>query len=126
MHSNGTFHSYNQCHNQVVWFQSSSDTTLHLPAAAVITSAQTFGSLLVCQAHIQHIQVQAQEQTAPAVKSTTSFAAYINQQPNHIKRLLGNLHADNVDPEYWTQAISDGIVTKATDDSVAQKKGYFV
>ena len=51
--------------------------------------------------------------------------AYIDQQPSHIKRLLGNLHADNVDPEYWIQAISNGIVTIATDGSVAQKKGYF-
>eukprot|EP00957_Ditylum_brightwellii_P094535 7199034-Ditylum_brightwellii.AAC.1 len=67
----------------------------------------------------------AQEQTAPAAESSISFVAYIDQQPYHIKRLLGNLHADNVDPEYWIQAISDEIVTVATDGSMAQKKGYF-
>eukprot|EP00957_Ditylum_brightwellii_P097392 7417936-Ditylum_brightwellii.AAC.1 len=66
-----------------------------------------------------------QEQTAPTVELPTSFAAYINQQPHHIKCLLGNLHADNVGPEYWIQAISDGIVIIAIDGSVAQKKGYF-
>eukprot|EP00957_Ditylum_brightwellii_P126124 9614785-Ditylum_brightwellii.AAC.1 len=59
------------------------------------------------------------------MESPTTFGEYIDQQPHHIKHLLGNLHTDGVDPEYWIQAISDGNVTIATDGSVAQKKGYF-
>eukprot|EP00957_Ditylum_brightwellii_P134892 10284490-Ditylum_brightwellii.AAC.1 len=82
------------------------------------------GSLLVCCASFQHIQTQVQAQTALAVESPTTFVAYIDQQPHHIKCLLGNLHADDVDPEYWIQAISNGKVTIATDGSVAQKKVY--
>eukprot|EP00957_Ditylum_brightwellii_P171687 13070123-Ditylum_brightwellii.AAC.1 len=68
---------------------------------------------------------RAQAQTALAVESPTTFVAYIDQQPHRIKRLLGNLHADDVDPEYWIQAISNGKVAIATDGSVAQKKVYF-
>eukprot|EP00957_Ditylum_brightwellii_P199357 15195621-Ditylum_brightwellii.AAC.1 len=59
------------------------------------------------------------------METPTTFGEYIDQQPHHIKCLLGNLHTDDVDLEYWIQAISNGKVTIATDGSVAQKKGYF-
>eukprot|EP00957_Ditylum_brightwellii_P101505 7735252-Ditylum_brightwellii.AAC.1 len=88
MHPKGTFHYYNQCHNQVIWYQSSGVTTSHLPADAVITPAKTFGSLLVCRANLQHIHAQVQAQTAPAMESPTTFGEYFDQQPLHIKRLL--------------------------------------
>eukprot|EP00957_Ditylum_brightwellii_P121223 9244615-Ditylum_brightwellii.AAC.1 len=59
------------------------------------------------------------------MESPTNFGGYIDQQLLHIKRLLGSLHTDDVDLEYWIQAISDRKATIATDGSVAQKKGYF-
>jgi hypothetical protein len=125
MHDQGTFHCYSQCHNRVVWFQATGESLQQLPDEAVITTALKFGSLLVCRAHIQRMQAQAQQQTALATTSLPSFAEYIGIQPPHIQRLLGNLHTDNINPDYWIQAITEGTVTIATDGSVAKRKGYF-
>ena len=57
VHVNGTFQCYSQCHNRMAWFQSSGESLPRLPDNAVLTSALKFGSLLVCRAHIQQIQV---------------------------------------------------------------------
>eukprot|EP00957_Ditylum_brightwellii_P071546 5439548-Ditylum_brightwellii.AAC.1 len=64
-------------------------------------------------------------QIAAATMSQESFFGYIAQQPQHIKWLLGNLNAQNVDPNHWLTAINNVEVMIATDGSVAEQKGYF-
>eukprot|EP00957_Ditylum_brightwellii_P094844 7223078-Ditylum_brightwellii.AAC.1 len=54
-----------------------------------------------------------------------SFSEYISLQPQHVQQLLGTLDASDVDFEYWIITLNNGRVTIATDNSVAQKTGYF-
>eukprot|EP00957_Ditylum_brightwellii_P075814 5762854-Ditylum_brightwellii.AAC.1 len=46
---------------RVIWYQSSGTTVSSLPELAKFTSAQQFGSLLVCRAQINNIQLQVQD-----------------------------------------------------------------
>eukprot|EP00957_Ditylum_brightwellii_P201907 15327747-Ditylum_brightwellii.AAC.1 len=39
---------------------------------------------------------------------------------------MGNLQEAEVDAEYWIDALNKGLVTIATDGSVADQKGYCV
>eukprot|EP00957_Ditylum_brightwellii_P022814 1721008-Ditylum_brightwellii.AAC.1 len=60
-----------------------------------------------------------------ATQALSSFSEYLDKQQQHTKQLLGTLLVQDIDPKYWTQALNDGKVTVATDESVAEKKGYF-
>eukprot|EP00957_Ditylum_brightwellii_P070923 5389226-Ditylum_brightwellii.AAC.1 len=71
------------------------------------------------------MQFQVQAQSDNASTSTSTFQSFIAQQPKYAQRLLGTLKAEEVDPDYWINAITKGQITIATDRSVAQRKGYF-
>eukprot|EP00957_Ditylum_brightwellii_P157681 12001971-Ditylum_brightwellii.AAC.1 len=81
---------------------------------------------MVCRALVHTCQEQIHLQTENAAESLDTFQDYIRNQPGHVKCLLGTLQAENIDPAYWVQALNEGWATIATDDSVADKKGYFV
>eukprot|EP00957_Ditylum_brightwellii_P099552 7583448-Ditylum_brightwellii.AAC.1 len=61
---------------------------------AKFTSAQCFGSLMVCRAQINHMQSQVQAQSDNASTSISTFQSSIAQQPEHVQRLLGKLKAE--------------------------------
>eukprot|EP00957_Ditylum_brightwellii_P089684 6829649-Ditylum_brightwellii.AAC.1 len=90
------------------------------------TSAQHFGSLLVCSAQINNTHLQVQARSDSASTSISTFQSFIAQQPKHVQRLLGTLKAEEVDPNYWINAITKGHVTIAMDGSVAHKTGAHV
>eukprot|EP00957_Ditylum_brightwellii_P013799 1039661-Ditylum_brightwellii.AAC.1 len=92
---------------------------------AKFTSAQCFESLLVCRAQINNIQSQVQAQSDNASTSISNFQSFIAQQPEHVQHLLDTLKAEEVNPDYWINAITEGQVTIAMYGSVAHKKGYF-
>eukprot|EP00957_Ditylum_brightwellii_P035264 2674672-Ditylum_brightwellii.AAC.1 len=54
-----------------------------------------------------------------------TFNKYIAVQLDHVKRILGYLQAAEVDIEYWIDVLNKGLVTIATDGSVANWKGYY-
>eukprot|EP00957_Ditylum_brightwellii_P065527 4970613-Ditylum_brightwellii.AAC.1 len=102
------------------------NTSNNIPDSDVRTNATIFGSLMVCRALVHTCQEQIRLQTENAVESPNTFQDYIRNQPVHVRHLLGTLQAENVDPEYWVQALNEGQVTIATDGSVTHEKGYFV
>eukprot|EP00957_Ditylum_brightwellii_P172747 13150895-Ditylum_brightwellii.AAC.1 len=53
------------------------------------------------------------------------FQEFIAQQPDYVKRLLGTLQAEQIDPSFWIQALNNDKVMIATNGSVAHMKGYF-
>eukprot|EP00957_Ditylum_brightwellii_P172683 13145550-Ditylum_brightwellii.AAC.1 len=77
------------------------------------------------RAPVTIMQETVAAQTAAAETSQESFLEYIAHQLQHIKWLLGALHAQNVDPNYWLTTTNNGKVTIATDGSVVEQKGYF-
>eukprot|EP00957_Ditylum_brightwellii_P010025 756592-Ditylum_brightwellii.AAC.1 len=54
-----------------------------------------------------------------------TFEDYIAAQPEHVKQILGNLQATEVDAEYRIDALNKGLVTIATNGSVVDQKGYY-
>eukprot|EP00957_Ditylum_brightwellii_P046824 3553875-Ditylum_brightwellii.AAC.1 len=59
-------------------------------------------------AQINNIQPQVQTQSDNASTSITTFQSFLEQQPEYVQRLLGTLKAEEVGPDYWINAISDG------------------
>eukprot|EP00957_Ditylum_brightwellii_P051860 3932809-Ditylum_brightwellii.AAC.1 len=54
-----------------------------------------------------------------------TFKEYIGAQPDHMKQILGNVQAAEVNSECWIDTLNRGLVTIATDGSVANQKGYY-
>eukprot|EP00957_Ditylum_brightwellii_P150993 11497553-Ditylum_brightwellii.AAC.1 len=54
-----------------------------------------------------------------------SFQLHFDTLPSHIKCTLGNLKTQEVDVEYWLQALQENKVTIASDDSVKEKMGSY-
>eukprot|EP00957_Ditylum_brightwellii_P176788 13466676-Ditylum_brightwellii.AAC.1 len=121
-HVHSKYQIYEQCSNRVIFYQSSGITVSSLPELAKFTSAQRFGSLLVCRVQINNIQLQVQTQSDNASTSISTFQFFIAQQPKHKHCLLGILKAEEVDSNYWINAITKGQITIVTDGSVAQRK----
>eukprot|EP00957_Ditylum_brightwellii_P051565 3910671-Ditylum_brightwellii.AAC.1 len=49
--------------------------------------------------------------------NTRLFESFLRELPAHVKQLLGNLQADNVNVGYWIDAINSGLATIAIDGS---------
>eukprot|EP00957_Ditylum_brightwellii_P204378 15338972-Ditylum_brightwellii.AAC.1 len=96
-----------------------------LPSDAEICAVRKFGSTIYCKAPLSHA-VTLHDSLMATNAGTQTFAAFLVKQPHHVQQLLGNLCAEDVDVDYWINAINVGAVTIATDGSVADKKGYFV
>eukprot|EP00957_Ditylum_brightwellii_P176941 13478026-Ditylum_brightwellii.AAC.2 len=54
-----------------------------------------------------------------------SFQSHFDTVPSHIKGTLGNLKTQEVDVEYWLQALQENKVTIASDGSVKGKMGSY-
>eukprot|EP00957_Ditylum_brightwellii_P026867 2031263-Ditylum_brightwellii.AAC.1 len=54
-----------------------------------------------------------------------SYQLHFNTLPSHIKRTLGNLKTQEVDVDYWLQALQENKVTIASDGSVIRKRGLY-
>eukprot|EP00957_Ditylum_brightwellii_P038863 2937526-Ditylum_brightwellii.AAC.1 len=71
------------------------------------------------------LQDQIRAQTKQAASSQGTFQEFIVMQPDSIKWLLGTLHAEQIDPFFWIQALNDDKVMIVTDGSETHRKGYF-
>eukprot|EP00957_Ditylum_brightwellii_P024813 1875125-Ditylum_brightwellii.AAC.1 len=54
-----------------------------------------------------------------------SYQSHFETLPSHIKRTLGNLKIQEVDVEYWLQALQENKVKIAYDGSVIGKMGLY-
>eukprot|EP00957_Ditylum_brightwellii_P014265 1073945-Ditylum_brightwellii.AAC.1 len=54
-----------------------------------------------------------------------SYQSHFDTLPSHIKRTLGNLKTQEVDVEYWLQALQENSVNIASDGSVIGKMGSY-
>eukprot|EP00957_Ditylum_brightwellii_P103109 7858348-Ditylum_brightwellii.AAC.1 len=54
-----------------------------------------------------------------------SYQSQFDTLPSHIKHTLGNLKTQDVDAEYWLQALQENEVTIASDGSVKRKRGSY-
>eukprot|EP00957_Ditylum_brightwellii_P043864 3326131-Ditylum_brightwellii.AAC.1 len=121
----GLFHMYKVSTNRVTWFHATNQTRTSIPDDAILHTVQKFGSTIYCKGPL----TVAQEAVAAGMMEVTltngTFEEYIAAQPDHVKRILGNLQVAEVNAEYWIDALNKGLVTIATDGSVANQKGYY-
>eukprot|EP00957_Ditylum_brightwellii_P062672 4757048-Ditylum_brightwellii.AAC.1 len=57
--------------------------------------------------------------------STMSFGEHISTHPNYSKRILGNLHQQDVDAGYWLEAINNNNVMAVSDGSMKDGVGMY-
>eukprot|EP00957_Ditylum_brightwellii_P145910 11111071-Ditylum_brightwellii.AAC.1 len=95
-----------------------------LPFDAEFCTVQKFGSTVYCKAPLPHAVTLHDGLMATNV-GTQTFAAFLVKQLHHVQQLLGNLRVEDVDVDYWINAINAGAVMIAKDGSVADKKRYF-
>eukprot|EP00957_Ditylum_brightwellii_P197688 15060853-Ditylum_brightwellii.AAC.1 len=94
------FHEYIPTRNRVIWFQSTSTTHENLPASVIITTVLNFGSILVCRMPLSISQQHTNQDTQQEALLMISFADYLEIQPQHVRRMLGNLLEQDIDPDY--------------------------
>eukprot|EP00957_Ditylum_brightwellii_P046261 3510357-Ditylum_brightwellii.AAC.2 len=96
-----------------------------LPDDATFQTVQKFGTTILCKGPLAAAEDTAHSDIAEATNSHGSFNNFLAHQPAHVRCLLDNLDAAQVNVEYWIDALNRGLVTIATDGSILNKKGYF-
>eukprot|EP00957_Ditylum_brightwellii_P083678 6360773-Ditylum_brightwellii.AAC.1 len=112
----GSFNIYCNILGRVTWFHITTSSCTELPSDAEFCTVQKFGSTIYCKAPLQHA-VSLQEGLTTISDDTQTFDTFLAQQPQHVQRLLGNLCAEDMDVDYWTDAINSGEAMIATDGS---------
>eukprot|EP00957_Ditylum_brightwellii_P112424 8571008-Ditylum_brightwellii.AAC.1 len=121
----GLFHVYKVGTNRMTWFHATNQTCTSIPDDPIFHTVWKFGSTIYCKGPL----TAAQEAVAAGMIEVTiangTFEEYIAEQLGHVKQILGSLQVAEVYAEYWIDALNKGLVTIATDSSVADQKGYY-
>eukprot|EP00957_Ditylum_brightwellii_P199760 15228305-Ditylum_brightwellii.AAC.1 len=68
-------------------------------------TVRKFGSTIYCKAPLA-LAEQLNTNIATNKSNTQPFETFLSKLPAHIKQLLGNLQAEDVDVGYWIEAIN--------------------
>eukprot|EP00957_Ditylum_brightwellii_P049460 3752345-Ditylum_brightwellii.AAC.1 len=54
-----------------------------------------------------------------------TYNKFLKVLPDHVKRMIGNLSEQNIDPLFWIEVLNKGSVMLACDGSVRDDKGSY-
>eukprot|EP00957_Ditylum_brightwellii_P090097 6861360-Ditylum_brightwellii.AAC.2 len=118
------FHVYTVGTNRVTWFHATNQTCTSIPDDAILHTVWKFESTIYCRGPLTVAQETVAAGMTEVMLTNVTFKDYIAAQLDHVKWILGNLQAAEVGAKYWIDALNKGLVTIATDGSVANQKGY--
>eukprot|EP00957_Ditylum_brightwellii_P119839 9144002-Ditylum_brightwellii.AAC.1 len=116
------FHVYKVGTNRVTWFHATNQPCTSLPDVAILHTVKKLGSTIYCRGLLTVAQEAVVTDMLEGTHTNGTFEDYIAVQLDHVKRILGNLQAAEIDAEYWIDALNKGLETIAMDGSVANWK----
>eukprot|EP00957_Ditylum_brightwellii_P090566 6897145-Ditylum_brightwellii.AAC.1 len=87
-------------------------------------TVRKFGSTIYCRSPLARAD-QLNTTIVTTKSNPQTFETFLRGLPAHVRQLLGNLKTEEVNVGYWIEVINTGIVTIATNGSVADRRGYF-
>eukprot|EP00957_Ditylum_brightwellii_P006575 498276-Ditylum_brightwellii.AAC.1 len=112
---------FDQVPNQATLFSPTSETCTASPEMSVFTIATKLGRML----HKPPQTSMREEEAVQTNQEHTTYNGFLAASPYYIKRMLGNLSEENIDPLFWIKALNNSSVMLACGGSIRDGKGSY-